>query len=180
MNIVNSNDCLLLIIDVQEKLVNMLEDKNIAQSAVKAAKAAGILNIPAVITEQYPKGLGATIEEIKTALKNAQYFEKTNFSALTEEGFSQLIKKYNKKQIIIFGIETHICVLQTAFDLINAGYEVFVLKDASGSRSEYNKESALNRLKQAGCQIITLEMLLFELLKGSKNQYFKEVQALIK
>ena len=180
MNTINSKDALILIIDVQEKLVKMLDDKTVGESAVKIAKAAGILGISAVITEQYPKGLGNTLEEIKLALPNAKYFEKTSFSAVKENGFSELLKESGKKQIVIFGIETHICVLQTAFDLIKEGYEVFAVKNASGSRCEDNKNMALQRLRHAGCQSVTVEMVLFELLESSKNPNFKEVQALIK
>ncbi len=178
MRTINSDDCLFLIIDIQDKLVNMLEDKEVAANAVKLAKTAQILKIKTIITEQYPKGLGSTIEEIKNALPNAQYVEKTSFSILNEDGFINLIQ--GKKQIIIFGIETHICVLQSAFDLLNKGYEVFIVQDASGSRSEENKQLALKRLVQAGAQTVCTEMILFELLKSSKHQNFKEVQQLIK
>ncbi len=177
MNTINNSEALLLIIDVQEKLVNMLDDTTVKDNSIKVAKACGILNIPTVITEQYPKGLGSTIEEIKNALPNAEYIEKTTFSALKEEE----VKKFlSQKQIIIFGIETHICVLQTAMDLLNEGYEVFVLENACGSRNKENKQAALRRLIHAGVQIVTTEMVLFELLEGSKHPNFKEVQALIK
>lgn len=177
MNTINNNNALVLIIDVQEKLVNMLNDENVKADAIKIAKAASILKIPTVITEQYPKGLGSTIAEIKDVLPNAKYFEKTHFSALKEDRFKELL---TKKQIILFGIETHICVLQTAFDLLNNGYEVFIVKNACGSRLKENKELALQRLRHAKAQIVTTEMVLFELLEGSKHPNFKEVQALIK
>lgn len=180
MNVINSEDSILLIIDVQEKLVNMLKDKEVSESAAKIAKAAGILNIPSIITEQYPKGLGSTIDKIKLALPDANYIEKTHFSALKEEGFKELLKTKKRNQIIILGIETHICVLQTAFDLLNNGYEVFVVANACGSRTEENKIAALKRLRHYGAQTVTLEMVLFELLKSSKHPNFKEVQALIK
>ncbi len=180
MNTINSNNSLVLIIDVQDKLVGMLKDTEAKESAVKLAKAAGILNIPSIITEQYPKGLGSTIEEIKIALPNAKYFEKTTFSVLKEEGFSKILNAAQKKQIIIFGIETHICVLQTAIDLLNSGYEVFVVKNACASRCEDNKETALQRLRHAGAQVVTVEMVLFELLESSKHVNFKEIQAIIK
>ena len=177
MNTINNQESLLLVIDVQEKLVNMLEGDEVKNNAVKIAKACGILEIPTVITEQYPKGLGSTIEEIKEALPNAEYIEKTTFSALKEDE----VKKFlSQKQVIIFGIETHICVLQTAMDLLSEGYEVFVVQNACGSRDEANKQAALRRLIHAGAQIVTTEMVLFELLEGSKHPNFKEVQALIK
>ena len=177
MNTINNQDSLLLIIDVQEKLVNMLEDNLVKDNAIKIAKACGILEIPTVITEQYPKGLGSTIEEIRNSLPNAQFIEKTTFSALKE---NEVRKFLSQKQVIIFGIETHICVLQTAIDLLNDGYEVFVVQNACGSRDESDKQAALRRLVHAGAQIVTTEMVLFELLESSKHPNFKEVQSLIK
>ena len=179
-NTINSKNALVLIIDVQEKLVKMLKDDSVKENAVKIAKAAEILNIPVIITEQYPKGLGSTIEEIKASLTEAKYMEKTHFSVLKEEGANDLINSYGKKQIILFGIETHICVLQTAFDLMNKGYEVFAVQNASASRNDDNKQAALRRLIHSGAQIVTTEMVLFELLEGSNHPKFKEVQAIIK
>ena len=177
MNTINNQESLLLIIDVQDKLVNMLEGSDVKDNAIKIAKACGILEIPALITEQYPKGLGSTIEEIKDALPNAEYVEKTTFSAFKEDE----VKKFlSQKQVIIFCIETHIFVLQTEMDLLTEGYEVFVVQNACGSRNEENKQAALRRLILAGAQIVTTEMVLFELLEGSKHPNFKEVQALIK
>lgn len=177
MNTINNEESMLLVIDVQEKLVNMLSDENIKTNSIKLAKACGILEVQAVITEQYPKGLGSTIEAIKEALPDAKYVEKTSFSAYKEDE----IKKYlSQKQIIIYGIETHICVLQTALDLLKEGYEVFVVQDACGSRTEENKLAALRRLIHAGAQIVTTEMVIFELLESSKHPKFKEVQAIIK
>ncbi len=178
MNTINADNCLFLIIDIQEKLVNMLNDNSVKDTAIKLSKAARILNIPAIITEQYPKGLGSTIEEIKSELPYADYIEKTAFSAFNE--IKSKLEAKQKKQIIIFGIETHICVLQTAFDLLNNGYEVFIVKNASGSRNNENKEAAIRRLIHANSQIVTDEMVIFELLKTSKHPNFKEVQAIIK
>lgn len=180
MNTISSENSLLLIIDVQEKLVKMLNDTNVYRQAVNVSKAAGILGLPVIISEQYPKGLGSTIEEIKQAVPEAHYIEKTNFSVLNEPDFKEKLKSYNKKQIILIGIEAHICVLQTAADLLNAGYEVFVVQNACGSRCDENKQAALRRLIHSGCAIVTTEMVLFELLKGSKHPKFKEVQSIIK
>ncbi|MBQ9245729.1 hydrolase [bacterium] len=180
MNTIEAENVLLLIIDVQEKLIKMINNPNIEKNTIILAKTAGILKLPVIITEQYPKGLGSTINEIKNSIDNAIYIEKTNFSAYKETNFIENIEKQNKKQIIIYGIETHICVLQTAFDLLNKGYEVFVVQDASGSRTDENKNAALRRLIHAGCQIVTTEMVIFELLKSSKNPNFKEIQSLIK
>ena len=177
MNTIKTEEALFLIIDVQEKLVSMLDDENVKIDSIKLAKTASILDIPTVITEQYPKGLGSTIQEIKEVLQNAEYVEKNTFSAFKEDEVKKLL---SQKQIIIFGIETHICVLQTAMDLLNEGYEVFLVQNACGSRKEKNKEAALRRLIHAGVQIVTTEMVIFELLESSKHPHFKEIQALIK
>ena len=177
MNTLKSEEVLFLIIDVQEKLVAMINNENVKKDAIKLAKTASILNIPTIITEQYPKGLGETIPEIKEVLTDSEYVEKTSFSAFKEDEVKKLL---SQKQVIIFGIETHICVLQTAMDLLNEGYEVFLVQNACGSRTEENKEAALRRLIHAGVQIVTTEMVIFELLESSKHPNFKEIQSLIK
>lgn len=180
MNTINQEDALLLIIDIQEKLVKMLSNDEVKNASIKIAKACDILNVPTFISEQYPKGLGETIPELKETLPNSNYIEKTSFSVAQNFAGKLLDLNINKKQVILFGIETHICVLQTAFDLLNMGYEVFLVKEACGSRNEEDKESALRRLMHAGAQLITVEMALFELLRSSKHPNFKEVQSLIK
>lgn len=180
MDTININNSLFFIIDVQDKLVAMLNEVEVKNSSIKLAKAAKILSIPTIVTEQYPKGLGSTIAEIKETLSEADFFEKTYFDALKDEKIFNAIKNYNKKQIIIFGIETHICVLQTVFNLLSKNYEVFVVKNACGSRNSENKKAALKRLERAGAQIVTEEMVLFELLESSKHPNFKEIQNLIK
>ena len=141
MDTINIEKTLFLVIDIQEKLVNMLKDTSIKEHSIIVAKAAGIMNIPTIITEQYPKGLGNTIQDIKNAIPNALYIEKTNFSAFEE--IKNLIIETGKTQIVICGIETHICVLQTAFDLYNNGYETFVIKNACGSRNDDDKNTII-------------------------------------
>lgn len=170
---------ILLIIDIQEKLVNAaFSGNNTANNTTKLAQAANILNIPTVITEQYPKGLGATVKGIKST--EAKIIEKSSFSAFAEAKFTKELKKLDKKQIIICGIETHICVLQTAADLISKGYEVYVVNDACSSRKEHEHYTGLDLLKQYGAKITCTEIVLFELLRTSKHPYFKPIQMLIK
>ena len=178
----NEKDSLLLIIDVQEKLLNAVYNKELLEKkAVIMAKAASILNIPVIVTEQYPNGLGYTIDGIKSALnEDAQTFEKLSFSALDNPKIEKVIKNSEKSQIVIFGIETHICVSQTAIALIDKGYDVTLIKDASGSRAQVEHNAGIERIKENGAHIITTEIALFEWLKSSKNEKFREVQALIK
>ncbi len=178
----NLEDSLVLIIDVQEKLLNAVFNKEqVEKKSAIVAEAAKILGIPVVVTEQYPKGLGNTIPAVKNALaEDTEIFEKTAFSALNNEEILEAIKKHNKKQILIFGIETHICVSQTTAVLRELGYEVSVIKDACGSRAEEEYLAGLERMKDNGAYIITTEIALFEWLKGAKHPNFKAVQALIK
>ena len=182
MTTLNENDSLILIIDIQEKLLNSVYNKEILKNkSLIIAKTASLLNIPVIITEQYPKGLGSTIGELKEALSNnANYYEKTSFSALDNPEIMNTITKMNKKQIVIFGIETHICVSQTAIALAERGYDVTLIKDASGSRAETEHNAGIDRMKEFGIHIITTEIALFEWLKSSKHEKFKEIQTLIK
>ena len=132
-----------------------------------------------IITEQYPKGLGSTIPEIKD-IKDFLTVEKTTFSAYQTEEFKQKFDKLNNKNVLIFGIETHICVLQTALDLIKKNYNVYILSDCSASREEYNHKTALELFKNKGGNVLSLEIALFDFLKSSRHPNFKEIQGLIK
>ncbi len=182
MTTLNIEKSLLIIIDIQDKLLNASFNKNtLEKKSSILAKAANILNIPTIVTEQYPKGLGNTITAIKDALSaETKFFEKLSFSALENEEIANALKTSNKKQIIICGIESHICVNQTVSALLEDGYEVFVIKDACGSRAEVEYNAGLDRMKENGAHIITTEIALFEWLKSSKHPNFKEVQSLIK
>ena len=182
MTILNSENSLILIIDVQEKLLNAVFNKQtLEKKAEIIAKTSKILNIPTIVTEQYPKGLGGTIVSVKNSLDtSAEFFEKNSFSALDNAEVWDAIKAYGKKQIIVFGIETHICVNQTVYALKEAGYEVYVIKDACGSRCEDEYTAGLERMKSNGAEILTTEIALFEWLRGAKHPNFKEVQSLIK
>lgn len=174
-------DSLLLIVDEQEKLVKAL-DKDIAVTRTSTlAKAARIIQIPTILTEQYPRGLGSTVEIIKQSIDTkSPIIEKSAFSAVKEKGFLEMLNSYGKKQIVICGIETHICVHQTTTDLIEAGFQVFVAKDACASRNKYEFKQGIERMQANGASISCVEIIIFEWLRSSKNPYFKEVQALIK
>lgn len=177
----SAEDTLVLIIDVQDKLVSALEKNIIVNNTKKIAEAAKLLNIPVLLTEQYPKGLGNTVSEVRSVLpENTEVVEKTYFNALLEDGFLNKIKSFKKKQILISGIETHICVYQTASALVDAGFEVYVVKDACASRNKYEFKQGIEAMKANGVKISCVEIALFEWLRGAKNPKFKEVQALIK
>ena len=176
---ITAQNCAFLFIDVQEKLTAMLRKDKAAKKAEILAKTAKILNIKTVLTEQYPQGLGATIPQVKYCLPDsAKFFEKTSFNALNTEGVKEALG--DVKNIFIFGIETHICVFQTALALLENGYNVFVVKDACASRETEEFKAGINLMEQEGAKIMTTEMVIFELLKSSKHPNFKEVQLLIK
>ena len=181
MNKLDTNDRLVIVIDVQEKLVDMLRENIISEKVSKLVQAANILSVPVLLTEQYPKGLGATVGRVKEVLsKDTAYFEKTTFSALDTEGIGEKIKSYGRKQIVLCGIETHICVHQTCADLLARGYDVYIVKDACASRNKCEFELGINIMQQNGAKITCLEITLFEWLRSAKHPNFKVVQALIK
>lgn len=181
MNVLNPDNSLFLIIDVQEKLVNALDKDVIVKRVSNIAKSAKLLNIPAIVTEQYPKGLGKTVENVSNELsEDVAVFEKVSFNALDTEGVLDKIKSYGKNQIVICGIETHICVHQTTAALLREGFEVYVVKDACASRNKYEFKQGIELMATNGAKVTCTEIVLFEWLKTAKNPHFKEIQALIK
>lgn len=175
------DNSLIIMVDMQDRLLQAVRKSRILEKAVVLAKACHILGIPIVITEQYPKGLGHTTQELVDVVSpETQLFEKVDFSALRSEEIAQSIDKKGKKQIILCGVETHICVFQTAVDLLQRGYEVYLLQDISSSRFESDEETALAVLSDMGVGIWSLEMLLFDFLKSADHPSFKAIQSLIK
>ena len=181
MNTLDQNNCILLLIDIQEKLVAMLEKNTVVKKSNTLLQAANILNIPAIITEQYPQGLGKTVDFVAEHIKDSTIvFEKTAFSALKDDGFIDKLKSFGKKQVIVGGIEAHICVHQTVADLLENGFEVYVVKDACASRKKDDFKSGIKLMEQNGAKISATEAVLFELLKTSQHEHFKEIQNIIK
>lgn len=176
---IETTNSVFLFIDIQEKLVNMLLKNKCAKKAEILARLAKILGIKSIVTEQYPQGLGSTIAQVKYSLPDsAKFFEKTDFNALSTSGILESIGE--TKNVFIFGIETHICVFQTALSLLEKGYNVFVVKDACASRETDEFKAGINLMEKEGAKILTTEMVVFEMLKSSKHPNFKEIQALIK
>lgn len=173
----NETNTAILFIDIQEKLVGMLKKDKITKKVYILSEIANILGIKKIFTEQYPKGLGNTLTTIAKTDKD-KVFEKVSFNAIDTEGVLKEISGY--KNIIICGIETHICVLQTVKALINEGFNVYVAKDGCASRETDEFKAGINLMEKYGAIISTTEIILFELLKTSKHPKFKEVQALIK
>lgn len=172
----------LAVIDMQEAFRSVISDfGEVASRIATAVEGARLLEVPVIVTEQYPKGLKHTAEEIVARLpEELKAIEKSCFSSCgSKEFLSQLIGS-NKKQVLVCGIEAHICVLQTALDLLERGFEVFVLVDCITSRKPENKQVALARLTQAGAVLSTLEMSLFEMMRSADSPQFKAIQNLIR
>ena len=182
--LIDSSNSSLLLIDVQDKLFpKIYEPKNLENAILDCLEVFSTLDIPIFFSEQYPNGLGLTIDRVleKLLFCKAYKFEKTSFSCFpTTSTTLHADQILNSKQVILIGIETHICVLQTAVDLKGKGYEVYVIFEAVGSRKIYDKELAIKRMIKYGIQVVTFEMMLFELLRDSKNKHFKNLSSLIK
>jgi nicotinamidase-related amidase len=175
------DECALVIIDIQEKLAQLMYRKEaLFENAQKLIKGVQVLEIPIIVTEQYPKGLGPTIPEIAALFPNFRPLPKVAFSCCGDEGFQRELLAVNRRQIMICGIETHVCVYQTAVDLLASGYEVEVLADVVSSRTAENREIALQRMRDEGAGITSVEMTLFDLMKVAEGPKFKEVSKIVK
>ncbi|MHC4871214.1 MAG: hydrolase [Planctomycetota bacterium] len=185
--IVNSDDAILVVVDIQEKLLPAIFNKGeVVEKTIQLIRGATELNIPIVLSEQYPKGLGETVSEIKEALCEADEkgilskIEKTTFSCTECDSFLDVLEDKGRDQIILCGIETHICVTQTALGLLEQGQMVFAAADAVGSRREENINLAVERMRQAGVIALPVESVLYEALIDSRNKSFKSICSIIK
>ncbi len=177
-------DSLLLCIDIQERLLQTMVEPargRMIENTVRLLKTAELLSIPVIYTEQYPQGLGATVDEIKESIpEDSQYFEKTGFSCCATESFQKAVRDTHKRQIIVTGMETHVCVMQTALELQEDGFEIFVADDAVCSQKMAHWKSALNRIRQTGITAAPTESLLFEWLRDSSHEHFKTVSGYLR
>ena len=179
----NADNSCLVVIDIQTRLTSAMPIKVLARlkrNINVLLQGAETLSIPVLTTEQYPKGLGPTEPEIVELLPdNTLRFEKTCFSCTDAEKFLDKLKETGRKQVILVGIEAHVCVLQTAIQLIAEGYQVFVVADGICSRQRDNYEASLNRMSQTGVTICNTESVLFEWLRDAKHEHFKELSRLV-
>lgn len=172
----------LTIIDMQEAFRTKIADFNqIAERTALVTQAANLLNLPVLVTEQYPKGLGHTASEIKTLLSSSTtIIEKTSFSSCGAKQFQEQLEENGVRQVLVCGIEAHICVNQTVHDLLAGGYQVHLLTDCISSRKADDKTVALAKMYASGAVPSCVEMALFELLRDAKHEQFKAIQGLIK
>ncbi len=175
--IISAKNSCLIVIDIQERIAPATDSpREVINGSLDLLKAAKILSVPYILTEQYSKGLGPTMIDLRNELKdNYKPIEKIHFSCMDNEQFASELKKINPKQVILCGVETHICILQTALALKEAGYEVFVVSDATSSRKKQEELIAYQRLSYDGVNIVTKEMVMFEWLEKAGTPEFKEI-----
>jgi nicotinamidase-related amidase len=174
------NSC-LVIVDVQGKLAQLMHEKEKLFSNIRILiEAAKILNIPIIWCQQVPKALGNTLPQIAELLDDNEPIDKSCFSCCDNDSFNQKLETLKRNQIILCGIETHICIYQTAAHLVQAGCKATVIADAVSSRTESNKTFALDKMKSMGIDISTTEMVLFELLKTASHPSFRQIAKLVK
>lgn len=188
---IKKEDAVLVAIDFQQKLMPVMKNADeLERTMEKLIKGCRHVGVPILVTQQYTKGLGATVEPLINALEapldenigEAEFapIEKTTFSAMGEPEFVKALEATGKKTVIITGIEAHICVQQTTLDLLEACYNVFLVNDAVASRSNMDKKYAVRRMSDAGAIGTTYESVLFELVGGAKQPGFKQISAIVK
>lgn len=172
--LINVDQSCLLLIDVQERLMSGIhESEQLTDNCRWMMKVAQLLNVPVMASEQYPRGLGHTVSALRELVADDQVKEKLSFSCADDSDCLSMINQQSREQVIIIGMEAHVCVLQTAMRLVEEGKQVFVVADAISSRSPQDIELAIERMRAAGVHIVSREMVGFEWLRGSDAEQFK-------
>jgi nicotinamidase-related amidase len=174
------NSC-LVVVDVQGKLAQLMFDKESLFKNIRILiQAARILDIPILWCQQVPEALGPTVPEIAELLAGEEPIDKACFSCCGDERFTAELNALGREQVLLCGIEAHVCIYQTAMDLMEGGLDITILADAVSSRTEQNKETGLDRLSAEGASISSTEMVLFELLKTARHPQFRDIARLVK
>lgn len=178
---IKRENCTALVIDIQDKLFPVVsENEALLANCLKLLEGLSTLGIPTVFTQQYTKGLGATIPEISSLYQSFSHIEKSTFSCMDEPAYTNYLDRSGKSIVLICGIESHVCVLQTAIDLEEKGYHPVVVSDCISSRNLEEKKVALNRFNQEGIRISTVESILFELTRSAAAIEFKAISKIIR
>ena len=173
-----ADQCALIVVDIQEKLLPpIFQKEQLVRNAKLLIRAAGVLKIPAIVSTQYAKGLGKTVPEVASLLPETEAIDKNLFSCFGSEAFCTLLKRLpgNRNTLLLCGMESHICVTQTALAALREGYLVHVASDAVSSRTEWNWKIGLERIRAAGAIISSTEMMIYELMRSSSSEAFKEM-----
>jgi len=178
---ITADDTVLLVIDIQGNLAQLMDDKErLFDNAARLIRGARALGVPIVWAEQNPKGLGDTVPQVADALAGLEPVPKMSFSCCGEPRIMKEIEGAGRKNALLAGIETHVCVYQTAMDLLARGYEVYIVADAVSSRASHNKEIALRRLVEEGARLNSVEMALFEMMATAEHEKFREMVKIVK
>jgi len=175
------DDSIAIIVDIQEKLMpHIHNNEEILSNCVKLVSGLNSLDIPILLLEQYPKGLGHTVENIKSVLKTYEPIEKLEFNCCDNENILNILKESKKKNVILMGVESHVCLLQSALGLKEHGFQPVIIQDCVSSRNPNDKKFAIKRLIQENCIISTYESILFEFCQKAGNDYFKAISKIVK
>ena len=180
---IQRENCQAMSIDVQEKLSpHIYRYNDILKKTLILIQGLQVLDIPILLNEQYPEGLGRTVPEIMAVLDTtkSKTIEKVTFSACDNDETWNYLAQQNRISVLVFGVEAHVCVMQTVLDLLDNGMQPVVIADAIGSRSAYDRRQAIRRMRRAGAVITTTEAILFELCRSSKDPAFKAISQLVK
>ena len=178
---ITPNETLLLIIDVQGRLAQgVFQSETLEANIGKLVRCCTILDVPVLLTEQYPKGLGSTIDSVKELLHGNVAVEKLSFSCCGTPDFMKKLRSFNRNDILVAGIEAHVCVYQTAVDLVEFGYNVHLVTDCVSSRTEENRTLGIRCIEKAGASLTSTEMALFELLRVAEGERFKAISKIVK
>jgi nicotinamidase-related amidase len=177
----DKEDTVLLIVDIQEKLAAVMTEKDkVVRNNLHLIELAKMINMPVMVTEQYPKGLGPTVADIRNALPFYRPVEKMTFDCCGQPPFLEELKEHNKRNVLLTGMETHICVLQTCIGLLKGGLNVHIVQDAVCSRTRENWKTGMEFMREAGAVVTGTETALFQLLKVAGTEEFKKISQRIK
>lgn len=175
------NDAVLMVVDVQGKLARLMHGKQaLFENVRRMIRGANVLGIPVIWAEQNPKGLGPTVPEIAEVMTGIEPIPKLSFSCCGEDAIASTLQELGRRQVLLAGIEAHVCVYQTAMDLLGMGYGVHLVADAVSSRAKENREIGLQRMRDEGVKLTSVEMVLFELLRVAQGGHFKEIVRIVK
>lgn len=178
---VSAGDAVLVLVDVQERLASAMSRRDeVVSGCLLLARAARILGIPVIVTRQYPRGLGEVVPEFTPLVADAVVVDKVAFDCMREPAFASALDASGRRQVVLVGMEAHICITQTALALLGEGYDVHVAADGVCSRRDRDRDGALDRLRAAGVVVTTVESVIYEALGEAGTPAFREVLALVK
>jgi nicotinamidase-related amidase len=181
MALLSQEDSVLMVIDMQGNLYESMQDKEfLLENVRKLVRGMQVFGIPVLVTEQIPEKLGPTIEPVASLLPDARRIPKSDFSCCGDEKIMKALKAAERRQVLLCGIETHVCVYQTAVDMLGFGYDVHLVADAVSSRTVLNREIGIEKMRDEGARLASTEMVLFELTRSADDPKFKDIFRIVK